>query len=55
MNTTLANAFANRLYVAGIAERQAALPTSDLRFGPSILQAGEPLGKSPSLADLDHL
>jgi hypothetical protein len=55
MDTKLADALANRLYVARIAERQAAHPTGDLRPGPSIPQAGEPLGESPSLADFDHL
>ena len=55
MDTKLADALANRLYVARVAEREAAHPTSDLRLGPSIPQAGEPVGESPSLTDLDHL
>jgi hypothetical protein len=55
MDTKLADAFAYWLYVAGIAERQAAHSASYLRLGPSVPQAGEPLGESPSLADFDHL
>jgi hypothetical protein len=55
MDTKLADALAHRLYVAGIAQRQAAQPTRDLRLGPGITQAGEPLGKGSRLADFDHL
>ena len=54
MDTKLADAITNWLYVAGIAERETAHPTSDLRFGSSMSQAREPLGKSPRLADFDH-
>ena len=55
MDTKLADAFTNRLYVAGIAEREAAHPTSDFCLGPGIPQTGEPFGESPGLADFDHL
>src|SRR6516164_6340403 len=55
MDAKLADTFANRLYVAGIAERQAAHPTGNFRPGPSIPQAGEPLREDPGLADLDHV
>jgi hypothetical protein len=54
MDTKFADALADRLYVARIAERQASHPASDLRLGPSVPQAGKPLGESPSLADFDH-
>jgi len=55
MDTKLADAFANRLYVAGITEREAAHPTSDFRLGPSIPEAGEPRREGARLAKSGHL
>jgi hypothetical protein len=45
----------DRLYVARIAERQAAHPTCDFRLRPRIPRAGEPIGESPNLENFDHV
>jgi hypothetical protein len=55
MDTKLADTLAHRLYVARIAERQAAQPTGDLCLGPRIPLAGKPIGENPSFADFHHL
>jgi hypothetical protein len=41
MDTKLADALANRLYVARIAECEAAQPSGDLSLGPSVPQTGK--------------
>jgi hypothetical protein len=55
MDTKFADALADRLYVAWIAEREAAHPTRNFRLSSNVPKAGKPLGKSRGFADFDHL
>jgi hypothetical protein len=55
MDAKLADARVQQLDVAGVAKRQAAHPAGDLRLGPRVAHAGEPVGERGGLTDFDHV